>query len=380
MISTSLPADQHILADRTDKTDLNPSLVQMSGRKMKRPFYPDRPRYPEREPFYAIRFVRLLMNTSAVQEIGQGAVLLLVAIAHTEDAARYRRAVTFYDPQLVMILGMKSWGALDRARRAAISAGWLHYLPGGKGRAGKYWTMIPDHAQGLGDYAIDEGGHSTETTERSTATENETDCDRGVNESEAVVHPIGGDHGGGNESQTRHNGGETGGLSTLSQIPIPDPKEESCSEPLNAASEPPPKSISEVVRGSPPKMKSIAEPQNGSPRPPPVVEDPVVMSIPCVGRGPGEWPLRKSKLDEYAESFPGIDVLNECRQARQWAIDNPTKRKTFNGVAAFLTRWLGKSQNRGANQNGFKAGRSYQSSSDPTRIRSNGASQYDGIV
>ena len=29
-----------------------------------------------------------------------------------------------------------------------------------------------------------------------------------------------------------------------------------------------------------------------------------------------------------------------CRDAYAWAINNPTKRKTFRGMGAFLSRWL----------------------------------------
>lgn len=53
-----------------------------------------------------------------------------------------------------------------------------------------------------------------------------------------------------------------------------------------------------------------------------------------------------SKLSEYRESFPGVDVIAEARKARQWCIDNPAKRKTARGMAAFLSRWFSKEQNR----------------------------------
>lgn len=78
-------------------------------------------------------------------------------------------------------------------------------------------------------------------------------------------------------------------------------------------------------------------------------DDPVVMNIPIVGCGPGkrkEWSLLQSKIIEYGESFPGVDVLSECKKARQWCIDNPTKRKTAAGMPKFLSAWLGRVQNR----------------------------------
>lgn len=72
----------------------------------------------------------------------------------------------------------------------------------------------------------------------------------------------------------------------------------------------------------------------------------VVLTFPTVGKGPKEWRLTADKLAEYAASFPGIDALAHCRAALQWCRDNPANRKTARGMAAFLTRWLGREQNR----------------------------------
>ncbi len=73
--------------------------------------------------------------------------------------------------------------------------------------------------------------------------------------------------------------------------------------------------------------------------------DPAVLTFPCVGKGPKTWTLRASKLAEYRESYPALDALAECRKALQWTRDNPKKRKTAGGMAAFLTKWLNKAQN-----------------------------------
>lgn len=81
------------------------------------------------------------------------------------------------------------------------------------------------------------------------------------------------------------------------------------------------------------------------PRRKPTDDSPVVMVLSCNG-GVKEWPLTEAKMAEYRGSFPGVDVLSECRKARQWCFDNPSKRKTFNGMAAFLGRWLSKAQDR----------------------------------
>lgn len=72
-----------------------------------------------------------------------------------------------------------------------------------------------------------------------------------------------------------------------------------------------------------------------------------VIDFPIVGKpkrllGAGGWSLTRQKFKEYEESFPGLDVLAEVKKARQWVLDNPARRKTQGGMAAFLGRWLSK--------------------------------------
>ncbi len=74
--------------------------------------------------------------------------------------------------------------------------------------------------------------------------------------------------------------------------------------------------------------------------------------FPTTGRGPAEWTLSKIKLSEYVASYPGLDVANEMRKARQWCRDKPRQRKTANGMPSFLTGWLSRSQNRGGGAKG----------------------------
>ncbi len=77
-------------------------------------------------------------------------------------------------------------------------------------------------------------------------------------------------------------------------------------------------------------------------------ESPVVLTYPTVGTNSKEWGLTQAKLDEYRESFPGLDVEAECRKALQWCRDNAANRKTPNGMPKFLCRWLGKAQDYAA--------------------------------
>ena len=82
-----------------------------------------------------------------------------------------------------------------------------------------------------------------------------------------------------------------------------------------------------------------------------------VIEFPCSGIGPSKWHLTQEKLEEYRVSFPGINVEIEIKKARQWCVDNPTKRKTYNGVMKFLSGWLGRAQDRNLSpQNGKSRG------------------------
>jgi hypothetical protein len=106
----------------------------------------------------------------------------------------------------------------------------------------------------------------------------------------------------------------------------------------------------------------------------PTSDDPSVLEFPTVGTGTKTWHLKQSKLTQYQESFPGIDVLGELRKARQWCIDSPKRRKTPGGMPSFLTRWLGKSQNENRGSTNGRSGSVGQS--EPGRYRT---SEHDGL-
>lgn len=72
--------------------------------------------------------------------------------------------------------------------------------------------------------------------------------------------------------------------------------------------------------------------------------DPPVLEFPTNGNVKS-WSLRTSKLHEWESTYPGVDVLAECRKARQWVIDN--RRKTATGMPKFLNGWLSRANDRG---------------------------------
>jgi hypothetical protein len=83
-------------------------------------------------------------------------------------------------------------------------------------------------------------------------------------------------------------------------------------------------------------------------RPSPVptlgVADPVVLEFPTSGNR-STWELRQSQLERFQQLYPGVDVLQCCQNALGWCEANVRKRKTFNGMPAFLHNWISKDQN-----------------------------------
>lgn len=80
--------------------------------------------------------------------------------------------------------------------------------------------------------------------------------------------------------------------------------------------------------------------------PVPAISEPVLLTFPVTGKQ-REWHLTESKASEYRQTYPGLDVLGALRSARQWCVDNATKRKTHRGMPAFCARWLERSVNHG---------------------------------
>lgn len=67
--------------------------------------------------------------------------------------------------------------------------------------------------------------------------------------------------------------------------------------------------------------------------------DPVVVEIPLKGLGKS-YPLLESKVAQYEEVYPLIDVRASLLRCRQWNIDNPFERKTAVGVLRHVNAWL----------------------------------------
>lgn len=150
--------------------------------------------YPRDRPkVFAVKVTRQLMKMCAAAYIGPVGFALVNAVAATEDRAGYLRAVTFYDSQLMMILGIRKQHELAAARTKAVKAGWLQYAHGTKGRPGVYFVTIPIDANTDDDGASDEGGedvvNESQTNHERITNESQTKVERNVNESQTNLQP-----------------------------------------------------------------------------------------------------------------------------------------------------------------------------------------------
>jgi hypothetical protein len=75
-------------------------------------------------------------------------------------------------------------------------------------------------------------------------------------------------------------------------------------------------------------------------------DDAVFVTIPT-NITKSECPIFRSQVESWRATFPGVDVEQQIREARQWCIDNPTKRKTYSGMSRYIYNWLSRRQNAG---------------------------------
>ena len=163
--------------------------------------------YPARCKYFAHKLIRLMVRSCAAQDIGVDGFALVTVIVHTEDAKRYSGPVTFWNEQLMPLLGFNSWGQLDRARDKAIAAGWLHYESGGKRKVGRYWATVPLALDEIPDGAVDCDYHAI-------IAKND---DNSVEEPRDKRDRTGGEPG--------ENRGRSGEHSILVRVPSPNPKD-----------------------------------------------------------------------------------------------------------------------------------------------------------
>lgn len=60
-----------------------------------------------------------------------------------------------------------------------------------------------------------------------------------------------------------------------------------------------------------------------------------------------EVPVSQTETDDYAKTFPAVDVPQQLREMRRWLVDHPDRRKTARGMANFINSWLSREQDKG---------------------------------
>jgi hypothetical protein len=77
--------------------------------------------------------------------------------------------------------------------------------------------------------------------------------------------------------------------------------------------------------------------------------EPPVLEIPLIKKD-GSFLVYQADIDQWKDTYPGIDVLQTLKHIKQWNLDNPTKRKTKGGIRKHISIWLGREQDRGGNK------------------------------
>jgi hypothetical protein len=91
----------------------------------------------------------------------------------------------------------------------------------------------------------------------------------------------------------------------------------------------------------------------------------VVITIPLNDGSDHE--ITQTWAAEMEKLYPAVDVVQECREMRAWAMTNPNKRKTRSGIQKFCNAWLARAQDQGGKSNYGGATSKAQQRSDNTK-------------
>lgn len=81
--------------------------------------------------------------------------------------------------------------------------------------------------------------------------------------------------------------------------------------------------------------------------PAPIKPAPVEKSVITITLNDGtEYPIYQNMIDEWKELYKNVDILQELKKMRGWAIANPTRRKTKRGILRFINSWLAREQDK----------------------------------
>lgn len=92
-------------------------------------------------------------------------------------------------------------------------------------------------------------------------------------------------------------------------------------------------------KGTEQKKRSSPEPLRDS--------TPPLLEFPVVGTQGTSWGLTRTLVEAWAQAYPQLDVLSECRKALVWLEAHPERRKTPRGMPGFLVNWFNRSTDSG---------------------------------
>jgi hypothetical protein len=75
-------------------------------------------------------------------------------------------------------------------------------------------------------------------------------------------------------------------------------------------------------------------------------QEPTILEIPLIKKD-GLFQIVQSDIDQWQDTYPGVDVMLALKDIRQWNLDNPAKRKTIGGIRKHISTWLSRAQNQG---------------------------------
>ena len=70
-----------------------------------------------------------------------------------------------------------------------------------------------------------------------------------------------------------------------------------------------------------------------------------VIAIPLIPSH-GEYGISQNQVDQWAELFPGVQVMQTLREIKAWNVANPSRRKTRRGIEKHVVGWLSREQNK----------------------------------
>lgn len=108
--------------------------------------------------YFDQRVIRLLTRECVANELGPEVCWLITVIVLQERVVNFSRPVTYFNAQLMPLVGAGSEKTLKRWRDKAVKAGWLDYEKGDQQSPGLYSVKVPESLRSAWDGPISEAG------------------------------------------------------------------------------------------------------------------------------------------------------------------------------------------------------------------------------